>query len=204
MRAVLAFGLLAVLVPSPSPTLAPQPSPTPPVFASGVELVALDVGVVDEGGRPVPDLRPEEFEVRVRGKARRVVTAEFISRTGEPPEEPSGPPPTHFSTNEGLVQGRLVLLAVDQGNIQMGEGRRVIRAADKLLDRLGPADRVGLLTLPGPRPREELTTQHERVREQIKNLAGQGRFAGRRLALLEALAFGEHEDDFRWQAALGR
>ena len=34
-----------------------------PVFRSGVSLVRLDVRIVDDAGRPIPDIRPEEAEV---------------------------------------------------------------------------------------------------------------------------------------------
>src|SRR5262245_9532800 len=35
----------------------------PPVFAAGVEIVALDIAVVDKDGRPVPNLTAADFEL---------------------------------------------------------------------------------------------------------------------------------------------
>jgi len=204
MRAVALLALAAALGQSPTPADTPKPQASPPVFATGVELVALDVTVVDAQGRPLRDLNAADFEVRVGGRPRRVVTAEFVEQTGEAPEAPPAPAPAYYSTNEGLAQGRLVLFAVDENNIRFGRGRDVVRAAEKLLDRLGPADRVGLLTVPGPYPREEFTTDHEKIREALKKTVGRGRFQGRRLTLTEALSYARREDTFYWDEALRR
>jgi len=137
MRLVALLSLAGALVQTPAPPDKPQASP--PVFPTGVELVAIDLSVVDGQGRPVRDLGPSDFQVTVKGKPRRVVSVEFIEQTGEaPPEAPPSPAPTHFSTNERLVRGRLVLIAVDENNIRVGSGRDVVREADELLARLGP------------------------------------------------------------------
>jgi hypothetical protein len=170
------------------------PQEKPPVFAAGVELAAVDVTVVDANGRPVRDLEAADFTLTVDGKPRRVVTAEFVAQDGGEDASAVPPPPSHLSTNEGLFPGRLVLIVVDQGNVEMGGGREVVRAAGRLLDRLGPADRVGLLTLPGPDPREEFTADKERVRAALQRVVGRGRLRSRRLSLSEALAYVEDDD----------
>ncbi len=175
-----------------------------PVFPSAVEVVALDISVVDANGRPVNDLTSAEFDLTVDGRPRRVVSAEFIAQgsAGERPR-PS-PPPAHFTSNEQLVPGRLVLIVVDQGNIPVGGGRDVIQAAGRLVDRLGEADKVGLLTLPGPEPREEFTSHHDRVRETLGKVVGRARFSGRRVSLTEAIAYEERDDPERWAAVIQR
>jgi VWFA-related protein len=184
-----------------------------PVFATGVEVVAVDVSVVDKEGRPVRDLVPGDFTLTVGGRPRRVVSAQFISEPGpgqgEAPEE--GPdaglgerPPTDYSTNENAHTGRLVLIAVDQGNIPAGGGRATIAAAEKLLDRLGPIDQVGLLTLPGPEPRVEFTTDRAAIRKALGRVVGRGRLAGRRVSLTEALACTSGDDPERCSSAVAR
>jgi len=45
--------------------------PQTPVFRSSVELTSIDVGVVDDRGRPVMGLVPAEFTVQIDGVARR-------------------------------------------------------------------------------------------------------------------------------------
>ena len=143
------------------------------VFPSQVELVAVELIVVDGNGRPIPDLGPSEFRVEVKGRARRVVSAEFVPVAQEPDELPPTQGETGYSTNEALRPGRLVLLIVDTSNIEVGKGRDEIGAASRMLDRLGPTDRVGLLTIPGSGPREEFTTDHERVRAALTKIVGQ-------------------------------
>src|SRR5262245_31850356 len=75
----------------PAPGQAPaQTAPAPPnagdaatpvqgpTFRTGVEIIAVDVGVVDRRGRPVEDLRAPDFSVKVNGEVRRVVSAELV------------------------------------------------------------------------------------------------------------------------------
>ena len=174
------------------------------MFPSDVELVALEVSVVDENGRPVRDLQPQDFEVRIGRKPRKVVSAEFVSHSGEVPEQKPGPPPTHYSSNERLLEGRLILLSVDEANISSGDGAHAVRAAEKLLQRVGPADRVGLLTMPGPLPREDFTTDHQKVRDALQRISGKGRFQGERVSLTEAVSFALGEDPLRWRDLVTR
>ncbi len=188
---VLVGGFLAVCLPARGAE--------PPVFATGVDVVAVDVSVVDAEGRPVLGLGPADFTLKVGGRQRRLVSVQFVTEgsdaeeaggTEAPPEAPSA----EYSTNEHARPGRLVLIVVDQGNIPMGGGRGTIAAADKLLAGLTPADRVGLLTVPTSGPRVEFTTDHAAVREAMRNLVGRGRLAGRHVSLTEALAI-THGDD---------
>jgi VWFA-related protein len=176
----------------------------PQVFPAEVEVVALDIGVVDGNGAPVRGLAAADFGVTVDGKPRRVVSAEFVSQADVEGQTQAPPPPAHLTSNERLVPGRLVLIAVDQANIPMGAGRDVIQAAGRLIDRLSDADKVGLLSLPGPEPREEFTSNHDRVKEALGQVAGRGRFGGRRVSVVEALAYAEDDDPERWGAAVTR
>ncbi len=176
---------------------------TPPVFESAVDLVAVDVTVLDGRGTPVRGLRSEDFSVTIDGKPRRVVSAEFVdlstTTAGEPPPEAG-----HFSTNEGARPGRLVIVAVDQAQISAGDARSVVRAADRLLDQLTPADRAGLVAFPAPGPGVEPTADLRLVREALSKVVGRAprRFA-RRLGPREALAHEENEP-FVWDQAVSR
>src|SRR6185369_3988068 len=89
-----------------------------PRFRSSVELTPMDVGVYDDRGRPVIDLKPEDFVVRVDGTARRVVNATWIPL--EAPPGPAAPPaPDGYSSNDSATGGRLILLVIDQPNIRV-------------------------------------------------------------------------------------
>ena len=58
--------------------LAAQQPQTPPLptFRSSVEVTTVDVTVVDNAGRPLADLQPADFTVRIDGRVRRVISAQ--------------------------------------------------------------------------------------------------------------------------------
>ena len=49
----------------------------PQRFRGGVDLLTIDVAAVDAKGRPVEDLKPGDFVVKVDGKPRPVVSVRF-------------------------------------------------------------------------------------------------------------------------------
>ena len=49
-----------------------------PRFRGGVDLITVDVAAVDSKGKPVDDLGPRDFTVKVDGKPRAVVSADFM------------------------------------------------------------------------------------------------------------------------------
>jgi VWFA-related protein len=174
------------------------PTQAAPVFEVGVDVVAVDVSVVDSQGRPLLGLRPEDFEIEVGGRPRVVASAEYLGRDLEPPRA-AAPKPAHYSSNDDALPGRLVLLLVDRGNIQHGNGRAAIAAADRFLGTLAPSDRVGLAVVPGPGPTLEFTHEHTQVRQALKHVVGQANRAGFQVPLSEALALVVYNDRLRWQ-----
>src|SRR5215213_7236607 len=63
---------------------AAQDSP-PQRFRAGVDLITIDVAAVDAKGRPVEDLNPGDFIVKVDGKARPTASAQLIKVDREKP-----------------------------------------------------------------------------------------------------------------------
>ena len=147
----------------------------------------MELIVVDGDGRPIRDLRPSDFELQVEGRPRHVASAEFVPVAAEPDEPVPPPRETAFTTNELVRPGRLVLLVVDTANIEMFSGRDTMQAAARVLGRLGPTDRVGLVTIPTSGPHEEFTTDHQRIAEALKKVVGQGTLTGRRASLSAVL-----------------
>jgi VWFA-related protein len=192
---LLLAGVAAAVAQEPVP--APAPAAQPPVFEASVDIVAVDVSVVDAQGRPVLGLAPEDFTLEVDGRPRPVVSAEYVGRELEP--SAPRPRPAHYSTNEGVAAGRLVLVLVDRGSIGRGGVRRVQDAADRFLSTLAPADRVGLASMPGPPPSVEFTEDHAKVRQALKQVVGLATEAGRaRVPLAVAVAYAEGIDRMRW------
>ncbi len=175
-----------------------------PVFASTVTAVVLDVSVFDDQGRPVSDLRPEEFVVSVDRQPRRVVHAQFRSYGAglEPARTLDGEFPP-FSTNQGSGRGRAIFVVVDQENLALGSSRVLQSLADNLLAGLGPRDQVAVLTLPGPLTRLPLTSDQARLRPALASISGRSRPSSYRLTLAEAAAFTDN-DTLTWRETLAR
>ncbi len=147
-----------------------------PTFRGGVELVTVDVVAFDKSGKVVGDLKPSEFSVTAGGRPRRIVNAEFISTrpamrghatTDAPAERIPGP-----SNNSAPVTGRTFMFAVDVDEIRAGGGQIALRNVGEYLDRLGPDDRVGLVSLPYNTPRVEITTDRDRIRKALGEIVG--------------------------------
>ena len=168
-----------------------QPPPPKPSFQSSVEVTSLDVTVVDDRGKPIADLTPADFVVRIDGNAAprrdgRVGAAR--RRDGAPPPPP---PPDGYSTNESATGGRLIVIAVDQPNIRFGGAMAIAKAANGFIDRLLPSDRVAVAGIGLGAPATAFTADRARVKQAIARMVGQKApelRATHSIALAEALA----------------
>ena len=152
-----------------------------PPFRSGVDVAEIDVSVVDAGGRPVTDLDPSEFTVRIDGRPRRVVEARLLS-PGPVARGVAGSRPaaldvlytSNASGGGGAGRGRRVVIVVDRESLTFGEGRHAFRAAGDFIDRLHPLDRVALYPVWNSAARISFTSDHRRVRDEVARMGGQG------------------------------
>ena len=157
--AILAVGLLVC-------TAAAQQQP---VFRSRVELVTVDVTVVGADGEPVRNLTADRFEVNVDGSARKVVWAEFVPHHSPPLSTSS---PDHFTSNEGVNPGQIVLIAVDRAHIRRAEGLAALRGVANFVDALDRADRVAAIPIDHGGP-INFTTEHIIVKRYLQRLTGE-------------------------------
>jgi VWFA-related protein len=119
-----------------------------PVFRSRVDVVTVDVSVLDRDGRPLLGLSADDFVVEVDGQARRLVSAQYVPyHTSDVEKAPGVTAPSTAASNEHVATGRVILVAVDQGNIRRVEGRSALKAAGRFIDALDPADRVAAVAL---------------------------------------------------------
>ncbi len=160
---------------------APQspPSAQTPVFKSGVELIMVDASVVDRNGDPVRGVKPDQFEVTLDGKPRRVASAElidYVPSTGSARRIQSLPAAPTFSTNQisldPAAPGRLIYVAVDQASFRTFGAHGAMEAARKFLDRLQPSDRVGFIAFPAPGPVVEASQNHVAMRAATAKIVG--------------------------------
>jgi VWFA-related protein len=172
---LLACALLFILaaLPAHAQTTASEPGQSP-TFRTGVDVVSVDVAVVDRRGKPVEDLRAAEFTVRIDGEQRRVVTAELVKVDVEAAKKQvADKSETFFTSNLAPINGRMIMIAVDQVNIRPGSLTAVMTAAQKFLDHLSPLDQVAFVAYPAPGPRVSFTSDKLRLREAMRSLIGQ-------------------------------
>ncbi|HMD33478.1 MAG TPA: VWA domain-containing protein [Vicinamibacterales bacterium] len=156
----------------------------PPRFTTGVEVTSLDVSVVDGSGKPITDLKPADFTVRIDGNSRRVTTAEWVPLAKPAGDAPAVPVPDGFSTNENAVGGRLIVIVVDEPNIRVGGAMAIAKAANGFIDRLSTSDRIAVASLGTGGPATVFTADRARVKAAIGRMVGQ-KHAGRDGGILE-------------------
>jgi VWFA-related protein len=185
-----------------------------PVFRGRTDVVTVDVHVVDGSGRQVADLQAEDFTLKVDGKPRPIVSAEYVwhdvSSVPAPARPATAPARPRSPSNVSPAptgQGRTIMLVVDEANIRVGNGRQAMTAAERFLGQMGPADRVGLALIPYGQVNIEPTTDRAVVRKALQRIVGHFRpiepeppFA---LGLGEAFAFVNRDND-RWAEVLRR
>jgi VWFA-related protein len=161
-----------------------------PRFRSGVDVTSVDVTVVDDRGRPILGLKPEDFAVRLDGNQRRVISADWVPLTT--PEGPKPPPPPEgYTSNEGGSGGRLILLVVDQPNIRFGGFIGIRKAVNGFIDRLQSSDRVALVGIGPGASSVPFTADRERLRKAVEKTTGQRQTMSRgfySIAISEAMA----------------
>jgi VWFA-related protein len=192
-----------------SRTYAQTPAQTPQTtFRASVDVTSLDVTVVDGSGKPIADLTPADFNVRIDGAQRKVMTAEWVPLTTPPADKAAAPLPEGYSSNETSSGGRLIVIAVDEPNIRTGGAMAIAKAANLFIDRLSPADRVAVAGFGIGAPATVFTADRERVKRVISRMVGQkhpGRMMdlGHNIALVEAQAI-ERGDQVTYSTVMNR
>lgn len=162
--AVMLSAVLSLRAQGPAPPPSPR-TPQPPVFRSDVDIIVVEAHVATKDGALARGLTAADFQVTIGGRARDVVSAELAEFENAPPE----PVSTDISTNVVRGAARTILVVVDQASLR-AEGRPVLETTKAWLATLGPADRVGLVSLP-PGPRVEFTTEHQQVIDMLGKVA---------------------------------
>jgi VWFA-related protein len=140
-----------------------------PVFRGGVDLMSVDVVVLDKAGMPVSSLTAEDFGVTFAKKPRRVVAAEYVSST-RPARAAALQSAPSASSNRRMIAPRTLMFLVDTTQIPSGTGRLAMKGIGDYLDRLGPDDRVGVMTLSDTRVAP--TVERAPVRSAVEQLVG--------------------------------
>jgi VWFA-related protein len=143
-----------------------------PTFRAGVDLITIDAAVHEDDGRPIASLTAEDFRLEVDGRERPIASAQFIA-SSLAVRAPEARLAAHFSTNEGVDSGRVIVVAVDEAHIRRLEGKHALVAATRFIESLPEADRVGVVGLTNA---GTLTLSRDRValRKAVERLTGIG------------------------------
>jgi len=148
-----------------------------PTFRATVDVVLVDVQVVDADGRPVEGLQLADFDVRLNGRSRPVLSVDFVQATVDGGDttvrRPSGAGPAarNIWPTPDDAPVRTFVIAIDANSLEAGDGAGVVRAATTFLDQLSEQDLVGVVTLPrGPSLRP--TTDRTSARRVLSNVSG--------------------------------
>jgi VWFA-related protein len=171
-------------------------------FRSGREVLTIDTSVRDASGRPLTDLQPADFTVRIDGQPRHVLTARLFGKDSGRAAS-SAAPIARFTTNVDTPPGRVVVFAVDRDSIRPGGEKALLDTAARLLDTLSPADAAGAAALPGPAT--DLTRDRAVVAAAVRAMTGTQPIteALHYMSWQEALGY-EHHDTSTIQAVISR
>jgi VWFA-related protein len=136
-----------------------------PALRVAVTTVQVDAVVTDRNGRPVTDLRAEDFEILQDGRRQTISTFGYVSAAGDgtPAATVAGRPATPATTpatpateatppraSANLASGRTLVVVIDDLSLSTASMRRTKEALHKVVDtQLAPADRVALVRTSG-------------------------------------------------------
>src|SRR3984893_8866224 len=167
--------------------IAPAQVPPPagqsqnPTFRVQIDAVTMDVIVKDEGGRFVPDLTKDEFEVYEDGVKQDVVSLTVVSG-GRATNVLEAPPPAPL---EGIIlppvrrvndtSGRIFLFFVDDLHVQFAHSGRVRELFKKVAKNLvHDGDLFGIVSSGPSSIAIDMTYDHKRIDEAISKMTGDG------------------------------
>jgi VWFA-related protein len=161
--------------------MAAQETAGPQVFRETVEVrvMDLDVVVTDSKGNPIPDLKKDDFRVRVDG---RPVPIDYFTRVQEgaihAPDLANASPDrvlAEYRKGEEAYVPRHFLVYVDIGHLSPGTRGRAVEALRDLVTRLGPSDtaRVVMFDRRG-KTMSEWTSSKETLLEALSRVQNAG------------------------------
>ena len=129
-------------------------------------------------GRPVTDLRQDEFEVFEDGRRRTVVS---FTRVHQPVPSPHPPLARDVAANTGTNDGRLLFLILDDVHTTRDRTTQVKAAARRLIEQLGPQDQVAVLWMSLQKQgAREFSTNHAAIIQAIESFSATSARVARR------------------------
>ena len=177
-RLVVAAATAASLVASAEPQAPPQPAPQA-TFATGTELVTVDVVVTGKDGQPITGLRREDFAVSEDGVPQEIASFEAVHRPAPGPSltapEPARSEPR--SSSNRVVPGRepaSFVIVFDELHLAPVEAARAREAVAAFLETgVADGDRVAIVgTSEGTRFTARMPQGRETLVRVLARLSG--------------------------------
>ena len=130
-----------------APPAEQQPQP-PPRFRTEANYVRVDV-YPTQGGRPVQDLRSEDFEILENGARQSIQAFEHVVISPAGPQNLRVEPNSVQSAEQMAAnpRNRVFVIFIDISHVAADSGYRDHRAGHPLMDRMmGPDDLVAIMT----------------------------------------------------------
>jgi len=187
------LGVVLAILPALAVAQAP-PNPNLPTFRESVEVrvMDLDVVVTDSKGRPVTDLKKEDFTVRVAGKP---VPIDYFTRVEEgtihAPDLATASPDlvlAEYRKGSDAYVPRQFLIYFDLGHLSPASRKRGVEALRDLVTRLGPGDSARVVSFDRrPRTLNEWTTSKETLLASFDSIERAGVAQSRLINELQTL-----------------
>jgi VWFA-related protein len=151
-----------------------DPAPQQPTFRARVDSVSVDVIVLDKAGKPVTDLKPEEFEIRESNKIQKIETFKLIQTdTGR-----DGPPLREILSVQDQQrevvndQNRLFAIFLDDYHVRRTNSLRVRESLGRFVSQLSPRDLVAVSYPLTPAGALTFSRNHDGTAAAIANFEG--------------------------------
>ena len=148
--------------------------------ASG--LVVVDFEALQKDGTPVVDLKPEQITLKVDGKTREIRSLEVVKLENSITVDPNAPvpPPPPYGTNvvEHSSESRAIVVVIEDETLLPGKETAMRQALAQLVSRLGPRDRISLVTVPHGGMKLDFTTDHAKFINELAKVGGQASLSG--------------------------
>ena len=173
----LAFGLAIVVT---AGSIAFAQTQQPPRFRTEANFVRVDV-YATQAGRPLTDLRLEDFEVLEDNVAQTISTFERVSVRAPSAQAPRTEPTSQREVLDAAARRRVSVIFLDRAQIGIEGAHAIRQPLIRFIDTaFGPDDLIGVMTADMAASQVTLTRKHELLAQEFRDnpfFGYQGSFA---------------------------
>jgi VWFA-related protein len=154
-----------------------QQQPAPPRIRTGINFVRVDVIVSDKNGKPLLDLKQDEFKLKEDGKPQNIESFSIIQI--DPAAQLDGPPPPEIRSmydeqrEAQRPDVRLFIILLDDYHVKRGNDMVVRKPLiDFIENQLAPADMVAIMYPLTPVTGLTFTRNHKALISAIEHFEG--------------------------------